>query len=131
MILENMNRIKIFLGIVVIAFCIIGCTKEKRVPIYQHFFAPDSFSPNGDGLNEQFRITKPTYVQLTSFHISIYDGNLQLMFESDNVITGWDGKYQGQGAPTGFYEYQILYTASEDSVNYDDYITSSKINLFR
>lgn len=131
MILGNMNRLKIICGIVVIILCIIGCTKEKRVPIYQHFWPIDSFSPNGDGLNEQFHIIKQPNVQLSSFNISIYNESLQLMYSSDNILNGWDGKYQGYDAPPGFYEYQVLYIASVDSVNYDDYITSSKVNLFR
>ncbi len=125
-----MNRgIPILLLILVLG--VTGCALEKNVPIYEHFYAPDSFSPNGDNWNEQFLIVKPDYVQLSKFHISIYTGSVQLIFEANSINTGWDGKINGEPAPTGFYDYQIVYTVATDSINYDDYVTSSRINLFR
>lgn len=127
-----MNRLKTYIGIIVLATIFAGCSQEKRVPIYEHFWAPDSFSPNDDGMNEEFRVITPPYVQLTNFHMSIYNEQLRLMFETNDIFKSWNGNYEvGMQAPAGFYEYQIIYTASTDSINYEAYVTSSKINLIR
>ncbi len=132
MTLENMNRLNIYIGTIIISLCIVGCTKEKRVPVYEHFYAPDSFSPNSDGLNEIFYVKNAWGILITNYHVTIYDEHLQLMYESEDITKGWNGNFQvGMPAPAGAYEYQIVYTASSDSVNFDDYITSSKINLIR
>lgn len=108
-----------------------SCSKEKKVSIETHFWVPNSFSPNGDSIDEQFVILPSYGTDVPEFHISIYDQNLHLVFESNDINNSWDGKLQHEDAPEGYYEYQILYTASTDSVNYEDYITSSKINLMR
>ncbi len=126
-----MSKFKLYILLLVISYGITSCSQEKRVPIYEHFFAPDSFSPNGDGMNENFLIIKPDFVQLNKFHLTIYTGSLQLVFETNNIEDGWNGNINNVPAPTGFYDYQIIYTASTDSINYDDYVTSSRINLFR
>jgi gliding motility-associated-like protein len=126
-----MNKWYLDIGCLFFSQFMAGCSNEKKVPIYEHFYAPDSFSPNGDGLNDFFYIIKPNYVQLQKFHISIYDGSLKLMYESDEITKAWDGNYNSTGAPVGFYDYQIIYTASTDSVHYEDYVTSSRLNLFR
>jgi gliding motility-associated-like protein len=129
--LENMNKLTVPSCLLAIFLVITGCSEQKNVPIYEHFYAPDSFSPNGDGMNDVFFVIKPSYVQISKFHLSIYTGSLQLVFETDDMGDGWNGNIQQEPAPTGFYDYQIIYTASTDSVNYEDYVTSSKINLFR
>jgi gliding motility-associated-like protein len=129
MILENMNKQKLFL--LVIMVFMFGCTKAKHVPAWEHFWAPNSFTPNGDGLNESFSPIPHADVLFTDYHIIIFDENLQRLYESKDKDGYWDPTQLNQNLPTGFYEYQITYTCSVDSVNYYDYITHSTVNLIR
>ena len=65
-----------------------------------NLLAPNSFSPNGDGTNDTW-----IPVALTSgyynFELRVYDRNNNLIFESRDVESKFDGKPFGQLAPSG------------------------------
>ncbi|MFZ4520648.1 MAG: gliding motility-associated C-terminal domain-containing protein [Bacteroidales bacterium] len=65
------------------------------------YFIPNAFSPNGDGVNDFFRVTG-LYKNIT-FNMVIYDRWGQLVFESDDVDKGWDGLAGGQVCPPESY----------------------------
>ena len=92
-----------------------GCVShvEKEVTIHPDFvvYAPNSFSPNGDGLNDYFEIKG---IGLKSYNLKVYSRWGELMFESDNIEDQWDGKYNGEYAPAGTYVYTITYTSMLD-----------------
>ena len=124
-----MNKQRIYLF--ALAVLMWGCNKAERVGPYQHFWNPTTFTPNGDGLNDSYNPIPHAELLFTDYHIIIFDDNLQTVFESDNKTEHWFPSLTNPDLPTGFYEFQITYTCSEDSVNYYDYITSSKVNLIR
>ncbi len=72
------------------------------------FWLPNAFSPNGDGLNDEFKPVE-RYDYLQSYHISIYNRWGQMIFETNDINEGWDGNYKGQPAPNGTYIYKIVY----------------------
>jgi gliding motility-associated-like protein len=73
----------------------------------KEFFAPGSFSPNGDGLNEIFIITGVGIYDVT---FEIYDRWGELLFIShDGTKIGWDGTYRGNPVPEGIYVYIVSY----------------------
>lgn len=65
-------------------------------------FVPNAFSPNGDGINDEF---KPVGVRVHSYHLQIYDRWGRKVFESFDIHQGWDGN----GYPTDVYVYMIRY----------------------
>lgn len=81
-------------------FCItvtdeIGCQKTECVfiPVLLPFTgAPDAFSPNGDNLNEVFKILPEPILEQTAFRI--YNRWGDLMYESTSVFE-WDGMVDG------------------------------------
>ncbi len=78
---------------------------EKQV----HIFIPSAFTPNGDGLNDDFRITASEH--LNSFHIAIASAqNKQILFQSNNIDISWDGTFKNVPQPHGRYLYTINYT---------------------
>ena len=68
---------------------------------------PNVFTPNGDGHNDTFRpiaIGEPT-----SFSMEIRNRWGQLVFRSQSVGTGWDGRAQGSPVPDGTYFWVVQY----------------------
>lgn len=73
------------------------------------FFAPNAFTPNGDGSNDEFR---PVIVGVGSldFEMSIYDRDGNLVYETDDIDLPWDGRMKEDGriAPTGTYIWLVI-----------------------
>ncbi len=63
---------------------------------------PDVFTPNGDGVNDEFR---PAYKSLKKYEITIYSRWGRKVYHSTDPSTGWDGKIGGTKAAEGTYFY--------------------------
>jgi len=66
---------------------------------------PNAFTPNGDGLNDVFKIEGIEYEKVNAF--KIFNRYGQLVFETTNGKKGWDGTMNGKIAPAGVYYYYI------------------------
>lgn len=71
-------------------------------------YAPNSFSPNGDGKND-FWFPFFSNISTDNYSLKIYDQNNTKLFTTSDVAGKWDGKYNGQDMPTGYYYYTIGY----------------------
>ena len=76
---------------------------EKPYALY----APNAFSPDGDGINDYFNVVGQG---LTNYIIEIYNRWGQMVFKSTNIINQWDGKFQQINSPPGTYVYKIKTT---------------------
>ncbi len=66
---------------------------------------PSAFSPNGDGLNDFYKVLS---VRLSTFTLRIYNRWGELIFEEENNrFGGWDGTYKDQDAEVGVYTYYV------------------------
>jgi gliding motility-associated-like protein len=74
-----------------------GCSDDtiRRLCIEPDYavYVPNAFTPNANGLNDVFLPVISGY-ERASYHLRIFDRWGNLIFESDNVQTGWDGKVQ-------------------------------------
>lgn len=68
---------------------------------------PNAFSPNGDGLNDEFKIINHQFEKLLNF--SIYNRWGQMVFSTTDIDKGWDGTFNNQEASVGVYIYVIEY----------------------
>lgn len=68
-------------------------------------FMPDAFTPNSDGINDIFEI-KALFVK--EFKMRVYNRAGNVMFETEDYKTGWDGTYEGSTVPIGQYFYEII-----------------------
>jgi gliding motility-associated-like protein len=66
---------------------------------------PNAFSPNGDGLNDIFKILVTTNLDLENMQIFNRWG--ELVFENKNISRGWDGNFKEMQQPLGSYVYYI------------------------
>ena len=87
-----------------------GCsdTSVKFMRVIDDFavFIPNTFTPNGDGLNDLFQV-KGSGMKTESFSMELSDrwGN-QVYFTKD-ITAGWDGKVNGKEAENGVYIYKL------------------------
>jgi gliding motility-associated-like protein len=66
---------------------------------------PTAFTPDGDGVNDTWRIRS-----LTDFphcNVEIFNQWGSLVFRSSGYGTPWDGRYNGEPAPAGAYYFVI------------------------
>ncbi|MFA6058720.1 MAG: gliding motility-associated C-terminal domain-containing protein [Taibaiella sp.] len=68
-------------------------------------FVPNAFSPNGDGLNDLFRIENITYQHVLEFRVFNRFG--QCVFYTMNAKNGWDGTFHNKPCDIGTYYYLI------------------------
>jgi gliding motility-associated-like protein len=71
---------------------------------------PNTFTPNGDGINDLFKLI--TYPAINTFHIWIYDRWGNKVYESTDVDFNWNGLDQYAGdkpLDTGVYAYVVQY----------------------
>lgn len=86
-----------------------GCTAEgsQRIDVFYEVRLPDAFSPNGDGRNDVFRV--PASVTVHVHHLVVYNRVGAMIFSTEDVSRGWDGRMNGSLQPTGVYIWEIEY----------------------
>ena len=75
--------------------------------------SPTGFSPNGDGKNDTFKPIFECAPEIYSLHI--YDRWGELVYESSEQNSGWDGSYKGRAQPLGVYMYFVQYRNAGES----------------
>jgi gliding motility-associated-like protein len=90
-----------------------GCTDSIQLTVYVKpfftFYAPNAFTPNGDGKNDFFL----TYSEgVKEFSLIIYGRNGVPVFKADNIYEAWYGKYNDTSDPVqdGVYVYRAAVT---------------------
>lgn len=89
-------------------------SSTRRIEIAQGvctLLMPNAFTPNGDGLNDVFRIKHPGFIQ--RFSLMIYNRWGEVIFRTENPLKGWDGKWKGVLQETGNFIWQITLTTKE------------------
>lgn len=70
------------------------------------FYIPNTFTATGDQINDIFR---GYGIGIEKYEFRIYDRWGQVIYESDNILQGWDGRHQQSGVevPAGVYVYSV------------------------
>ncbi|MBL7729830.1 MAG: gliding motility-associated C-terminal domain-containing protein [Chitinophagaceae bacterium] len=92
-----------------------GCAGTDSITLFDAkcipYIVPNGFTPNGDGLNDYFR---PLITQLVKgYKMSIYNRWGQVIYETTNSNTGWDGTFGGVKQAAGVYVYHIRFTDAD------------------
>ncbi len=93
-----------------------GCVATDNVTVFVNtnpdfdYFIPNSFTPNGDGVNDYFTAYSTSLEVIERF--IIYDRWGSVVFERDNVepgnlLAGWDGRKNGELLQPGVYAYTM------------------------
>lgn len=82
------------------------------VPVGPLIFAPNAFTPNGDGTNDDY-IVKGWFV--AEYNIQIFDRWGKLLFESNSMDVSWDGRFNGNDCQEGAYVWVITGRGYDDT----------------
>lgn len=83
-----------------------GCRATDEVTVFFRgsLFVPNTFTPNGDQVNESFRaITR----EVKHFELHVFDRWGEVIFSTEDPEAGWDGTYHGIPSPVGVYVWRI------------------------
>ncbi|MFC3559568.1 gliding motility-associated C-terminal domain-containing protein [Pedobacter jamesrossensis] len=98
-----------------------GClssTDEVFIKVYPKIVIPNSFSPNGDGVNDTWNIEVADAFINAKIRVVNRTGNL--VYQSNGIYKAWDGKFNGKDLPVGTYYYTIYF--NEDFETYSGWI---------
>lgn len=86
-----------------------GCRDSAKVEVeigtFREVYVPNAFTPNGDGINDCFRI--PDAVGGTVYELAIYNRFGERIFFSTDPARCWDGNFKGMQLPGGNYHYYL------------------------
>lgn len=74
---------------------------------YMSIYIPNSFTPNGDGMNDTFGVYGEA---IKNFKMQVFNRWGQVIFESNNANNRWDGTFEGTQVPEGTYAYRVMAT---------------------
>jgi gliding motility-associated-like protein len=103
-------------------------TTEQQICVTEgfNFYAPDAFSPNGDGKNDIF-IPKGTGWKTDHYSFEIYDRWGNLAFKTSDTTEGWNSKVDGTKATDDVYVWKVKVTDLYD----EDHEYYGKVLLMR
>ena len=79
------------------------------VTVYVIPYIPNAFTPNGDGLNDTFRITGLPPENITRFNMQVFNRWGEVIFSTTDITEGWNGRLNGELCPEGNYVWVIFY----------------------
>lgn len=94
-----------------------GCLASDAIFIETQFdkifYAPNAFSPNGDGINDVFKIEAKG---VKDFTFRVFNRWGEKVFESFDINIGWDGMYYNKILNPGVYIYDAQIIFLDDDV---------------
>ncbi len=111
---------------------IYGCVDSisKIIHVYElpWFYIPNTFTPEGNNLNELF---KPIFIPgftPNNYTFTIFDRWGEVIFQTNDIYSYWDGVYKGVLVPTGTYVWKIRFTENETDKSYVEF---GHVNVIR
>ncbi len=102
--------------------CFDSTTHFKIDVISNHPKIPLAFTPNGDNVNDHFKVIVPFPLNATTVkRFEIFNRWGERVYENTTPEQGWDGTFNGKPAPNGVYLYllQVGYKGCEFTIKGD------------
>jgi gliding motility-associated-like protein len=101
-----------------------GCSAQDRVTVYvicngANVFIPNTFSPNGDGVNDIFYPRGSGLFKIQTLRIFNRWGQVVFeknSFDANDVTAGWDGTFKGARLNPDVYVYTIDIICDNNSI---------------
>jgi gliding motility-associated-like protein len=121
---DDTYRIELIVNSGMPHFCYDTVVKTITVEPPFNVYVPNAFTPNGDGINDFFRVVA---TRVKTYHIYIYNRWGELLFESQNMEEMWGGLYRMEKVPQDVYTYFIEVVGENDK----KYSTAGTVVLYR
>jgi gliding motility-associated-like protein len=99
--------------------CFVESAATVKVDLQAHVYAPNVFSPNGDNLNDLFKLVYSENVDYI-FSFAIYDRWGEQMYSKQNFYPtdehGWNGIFQAQNCNPGVFVWVAKIRACDDRI---------------
>jgi gliding motility-associated-like protein len=109
----------------------LGCfdTIVKEVQVYPEviLYAPNTFTPDGDEFNQDWRVFIEG-VDIYDFELIIYNRWGEQVWINEDPEQGWNATYNGQPVQSGTYVWMIR---AKDLLNDEKYTFSGHVNVLR
>ncbi len=105
-----------------------GCVNNDTILVsvedLSSVFIPNGFTPNGDGLNDEL---VPIVTSIVQIEFYIFDRWGEIVFSTEDIGAGWNGRYNGFDAKEDVYVYKFLgLTVQGDWIEKHGHITLIK-----
>lgn len=88
--------------------CADSITAHIKVKDIVLYYIPNTFTPDGNALNDTFKPVFQSGFDPYNFHMAVYNRYGEVVFESFNAAGGWDGSYGSEGiVQPGVYTWSI------------------------
>lgn len=91
-------------------------------------FAPNTFIPDGDGLNDIWIPVFSSGFNVENYELNIFNRWGQLVFKTEDYLQGWNGQFNNETVQDGVYTFKITYRNAKDKINQ---VHGGHINLAR
>ncbi|MFA5573914.1 MAG: gliding motility-associated C-terminal domain-containing protein [Brumimicrobium sp.] len=104
--------------------CVDSITRIISVVNEVLFFAPNSFTPDGDGFNENWRV-HVSGIDIYNFNLQVFNRWGEIVFESNDANSTWDGTYGSKRLPEGTYIWRATATDyhNDNKYEFDGHVT--------
>lgn len=82
---------------------------SQRDTVRSQLFVPNAFTP----LSDKNNLFKPAQAAVSDYRMNIYNRQGVLLFDSEDITHGWDGRSKGEVCPSGTYVYVISFRDTE------------------
>lgn len=82
---------------------------SQRDTMRSQLFVPNAFTP----LSDKNNLFKPAQADVSDYRMNIYNRQGVLVFDSEDITHGWDGRSKGEVCPSGTYVYVISFRDTE------------------
>jgi gliding motility-associated-like protein len=106
--------------------CLHDTTMQIEVFDEIYCYIPNTFTPNGDELNNEFKPTLSGSVAEENYSLYIYNRWGELLFESHNKNVGWNGAFGNKICMPDTYIWKIEF---KDTMNKEKHMKTGHVNL--
>jgi gliding motility-associated-like protein len=93
-----------------------GCVDTAHATVYVEedliYYVPNTFTPDGDGNNDEFKPVVESGMDPHYYHFWIYNRWGETVFESEDIEEGWNGSFRGLVAQDGTYTWKIEFKST-------------------
>lgn len=110
----------------------LGCPDTLTIIVVIHeeiiFYVPNSFTPDGDAFNNVFVPVITSGIDAVGYELLIFDRWGEVVFESDEIGEGWNGRYHGKMCQDGTYTWRMKF---KNKYNGELFEYTGHVNLLR